>query len=290
MDAISLCGAGGHLLHRRVQPERRVSAGVWMVGVAASNYYHWLYDICSRSLAYKKFGAFPAGTVILVDEDALTIPQMVEILDLLNAHQLPIETVAAGEAVQVDRLFVASPATWSVIHLREGANLEPLDSIIHPQAVAALRSIAAPHLSKLKRGRRIFVSRKVSLNPRIANEAELAAVAQEEFGFELLDPSGLSFAEQVRAFSEAEAIIGASGAAMSNLAFCSQGAKAFCLMAQAFAWSGWQSIATAAGSELTHIAGRPLPGFHYNEYHARFTSDPDQLRDAMREMLGFLAA
>ena len=61
---------------------------------------------------------------------------------------------------------------------------------------------------------------------RVENEAELLA-ALEPLGFEAIDPGALSPAEQVRAFAEAECIVGPHGAGLTNLAFASAGAPSW---------------------------------------------------------------
>jgi capsular polysaccharide biosynthesis protein len=282
-DAISLVGAGGNLLHRRVQPERHVEVGIWMLCHEAHYYYHWLYDVCSRSLAYGHFGAFPAGSSILVDEAALAIPQLVEILQLLNPCGLDVQSIASGEAVRVERLFVAAPAVWNGFNFRKNAPVQATDNVFHPEAVPALRRLANPHLSRLQPGRRIFISRRGAPNPRLTNEADLAAMVEEEFGFELLDPSAMTFGEQVRAFSEAELIVAATGAALASLAFCSKGSRALVLMPRKLDLSFWQSIGAASGCEVTHMVGQllPAPGPHKN----LFTIEANQLRTGLHEAL-----
>jgi capsular polysaccharide biosynthesis protein len=81
----------------------------------------------------------------------------------------------------------------------------------------------------------------------------LAAIAKAEYNFELIDPSVMTFSEQVRTFSEAEAIVGAEGAGMANLAFCSEGSKAYFFGAKKHAFTGWQSIAAAVGCDATTL-------------------------------------
>jgi hypothetical protein len=277
-DSTTLFSSGAYVLNRRARPERHVSAGIWMLCLAA-------HYVCSRALAYGDFGAFPPGTSILVDEAAIAIPQMAEILDLLNSKGLNVETIGSGEAVQVDRLFVAAPCAWSPNKLRKGKEPGLSDYIIHPQAVSALRRMAAPHLTPLHPGRRIFLSRRGARDPRLGNEAELATMAQAEFGFDLMDPARMTFAEQVRAFSEAEVIVGASGATMANLAFCSEGSKAYCLMSKRVEYSSWQSIAAATGCDVRHVLGQ-LMSLSSGHKRKLFTVDPEQLRTILHGSLG----
>ena len=68
----------------------------------------------------------------------------------------------------------------------------------------------------MTRGRRRFTR-------RIENEDEVLATLRP-LGFDVVDPGTLSVAEQVLLFAEAEMVVGAHGAGLTNIAFCSPGA------------------------------------------------------------------
>ncbi|HDR9135125.1 glycosyltransferase 61 family protein [Burkholderia sp. SIMBA_043] len=81
------------------------------------------------------------------------------------------------------------------------------------------------------RGRKLYITRRNLGNASLAagarvmqNEGELIQ-ALESHGFEIVEPSRLSALEQIRLFSSANMIVGASGSAMFNAVFCHPGTK-----------------------------------------------------------------
>ena len=72
--------------------------------------------------------------------------------------------------------------------------------------------------------RRLYLSRAGANERSIINEVELLnALAERDF--ELFDPSSSSFADQIKAFQEAEMIVSPHGAGLSNLTFSQKGVK-----------------------------------------------------------------
>lgn len=84
---------------------------------------------------------------------------------------------------------------------------------------AACRATAPAHPAE-----RLFVLRGDYDNPaaprrRLANEAELAAIAEHGFGFSAVHPEEFSFREQIGHFARAKIIIGQTGSGMHNTLF-----------------------------------------------------------------------
>ncbi|WP_137125322.1 class I SAM-dependent methyltransferase [Roseomonas sp. HF4] len=101
-----------------------------------------------------------------------------------------------------------------------------------PDRCRALRDHLMARLRPAAPHRRIYLSRanQASYSQRsIVNEAELAAMLTLR-GFETLEPGNMPFVDQVRAFAEAEVIIGAHGSAFGNLVFTRPGATVVDLM------------------------------------------------------------
>lgn len=69
--------------------------------------------------------------------------------------------------------------------------------------------------------RRLYLAR--SQSRRVVNDPELQPLL-DRWGFETV-PEGLSFAEQLALFSEAEVLLGPHGAAFANLVFCAPGTR-----------------------------------------------------------------
>ena len=101
-------------------------------------------------------------------------------------------------------------------------------------------TLAAPY-------RRLYVGRGDKKHTRrVENEADLLA-ALEPLGFEAIDPAAMSPGEQVRAFAEAECIVGPHGAGLTNLAFAPAGAAVVELFAHDYVNECFWALATAVG-------------------------------------------
>lgn len=79
-----------------------------------------------------------------------------------------------------------------------------------------------PRAQSSRFGKLIYVSRGSSSKRRCVNEDEITAMLTK-YGFSIMYPGELSFSEQVEVFSAARFVIGPSGAAMFNVAFCQAG-------------------------------------------------------------------
>ena len=94
---------------------------------------------------------------------------------------------------------------------------------------------------------------------RVKNEAELVA-ALEPLGFEAVDPGVLAPAEQVRAFAEAEYIVGPHGARLTNLAFAAPGAAVIELFAHDYVNECfWALACTVEGLRYRYLVGDGSP-------------------------------
>ena len=80
------------------------------------------------------------------------------------------------------------------------------------------------HRTNTSHGRRIYISRERCGHGKISNEDELFHELVL-MGFEKVVPEDLSFDEQVATFQEAEWIIGAHGAGLTNVIFSSPGCR-----------------------------------------------------------------
>jgi hypothetical protein len=87
--------------------------------------------------------------------------------------------------------------------------------------------------------RLLFLSRRDATTRMLLNDAEIFSVL-EPLGFEWVHPGRMRFEDQVRTFSRARVLIGASGAACTNCVFMPPGGTVIVLspasMASAFFW------------------------------------------------------
>jgi SAM-dependent methyltransferase len=166
----------------------------------------------------------------------------------------------------------------------------PQHAIFHPESLKATRNYFlellvqsgcedAPDKIFIKR----FTGRRYHARS-VVNEAAIQQKLESE-GFVSIDPSTLSFTEQVRVFSKAKYIVAASGAALLNMMWAPEGAKVIVLMNDAKVVNYWyfSNIAFAIGHQFAYVLGKVVDTGNWNDInHADFEIDYDALAEALK--------
>lgn len=121
------------------------------------------------------------------------------------------------------------------------------------EAIGFLRGLVRKHPKRIVDGKRIFLKR------REPTRRLLEGIAIEKYlkklGFQVLDPSTISFPEQARVFHNAEVIVSAHGAALANIVFCRKKTKIVEIFSGRYVNLCYQHLAGACG--LFHYAVHP---------------------------------
>ena len=184
------------------QPTRKTYDKAILVG-GDMNYFHWVVDFLPRLMALGKTPALD-DYPILIHETLL--PYQREGLALAG---IPEERVITLEYP------ACYPCKELILPLFPSNTPEMQNMRSRRSAIAWLRNLVSPFTGK---GRKIYISRMDSKRRMIIREDELIALLEKE-EFEILALAGLSQKEQIETFSQAEIIIGGSGAGFGNLAF-----------------------------------------------------------------------
>lgn len=281
----------GSLTFEQAHPCKVIS----LIGNGSYNYAHWMTEFLPQLVLLKKHGVDLSAYKIAVD--ARAYPSMLEALSLLGINHdqlLKIETLSLHSFP--DALWVSPVA--NVVFQRPNAMASnasdqlatPQHAIFHPEALRATRDVflelvtpqateAAPEKIFIKR----FTGRQYHARS-VINEAEIQRKLELE-GFVSIDPSTLSFTEQIRIFSKAKFIVGASGAALLNMIWAPIGAKIIVLMNDAPVVNYWyfSNIAFAVGHQLAYVLGKVVDTGNWNDInHADFVIGPNALDDALR--------
>jgi capsular polysaccharide biosynthesis protein len=205
------------------------------------NYYHFLTDVLPRVELLRRANTEPER--FLVNRRTAFQRQ------LLSAVGIPEPRVvesALHPHIRAEQLIVPSLPDS---HLRTPPWIA---SWLRDQFLPS--GVAPPH-------RRLYVTRGNQKHTRrVENEAQVVA-ALAPFGFETIDPGALTFDEQVRMFSEAELVVGAHGAALTNLVFCPEGATIIELFSPDYVNVCFWALATAVGTlRYRYLVGDGRPG------------------------------
>jgi hypothetical protein len=112
--------------------------------------------------------------------------------------------------------------------------------------------LLAPHGFEQRLSRRLYVARS---QRGLVNDAELWAVLRAR-NFERLEPT--TWEENVRAFAEAEIVVGPHGAGLSNVIFCPEGAEVIEFIPGDRPFPYFYTAASAAGAGYQAVLATPL--------------------------------
>lgn len=171
-----------------------------------SSHYHWLLYHLPRLISVERVPELRELRLI-VGEDLL--PQQAESLRMMGINEARLLRVASDAVYHCASLWVP-PALTDRMH-------------VHPAALRWLRRTFTGSENPRPRGSRVLTSRRDAPIRQLVNEEEIAE-GLAPLGFRLARCGSLGFAEQVRLFSEAEAVVGGTGSALSNGVFVPSGA------------------------------------------------------------------
>lgn len=279
-DSWIAMGSVQQVLLRKLPVTRIGGTALSLLGSAARFYGHWLLDYLVRLRAFELHPQ-AASAHVLVEDDMPT--SHFEALQLLLGPSVPLRRIASGHGVQVDRLLFCGPDVFFPHGTRVCA---PTIASVAPSSAEGLaylrtRMLAALSGTLAHRGGRLVVRRR-STTRRVQNEDALIDMLIRDWGFEVLDPQTLGFADQVRRFHAAEVVVGAQGSAMSNCVFCAPGTLVVSLCSTLAAnFPSWAHALEQLGMRHCFVVGESLASSHRLPIQRDLHVDPDDLRDAL---------
>jgi len=191
-------------------PRRLAGRALYLITPeAAGNYHHWLIDLLPR-VGIAEAAGFVASEFDFVILHSATRPYERETLQALGIKPARVVVLGSGDRVQPDELVVPS--------LKVDNQGVPLNHLHW------LRNQFLGTTPVARKGRRLYLSRGDAASRRLLNEAEVFGMLEQK-GFEKISLSARSVREQAALFASASIVIGVSGAAFANVAFCAPGTR-----------------------------------------------------------------
>ena len=234
---------------------RKIDKAISLVGYAPFNYYHTTVELLTKLYycdLFEEYNELP----IIVDSKLSEINQYKQLLDILNEKKHPIIVLKKGESIKVNSLIFFSGGTWFPINFKQGEQFQTKDFMISESILFYLRKKVLTYFKinhdNTGKPRKIFISRKNTDNSRLVNEKEVQKICTD-YNFEVVYPETMSLREQVNLFSTAEYILGATGAAFTNLIYASPKTKVLCIIPKEFEYYGYSTIAHILGLKCLFI-------------------------------------
>jgi|GEM_PF-300012 len=256
-------------------PELQVPEPAVLVG-GADNYYHWMIDFLPRLLHALDAPSLAGRRLIVSARRALFEQEMIDLFATPAERLLEVphpSVVHCADLVALDfgprpTAAIGTPAMFRCAVPR------PVLSALRSRLLSAFRVVPR---SRPAGGRRLFIVRRDARRPGLINEDAIARTLAE-IGFEAVALSGLGVAAQAALFADAEIVVGAHGAGLTNVLFAPRGAALVELHAVTECPDFFRQIAAAVGLRYTAIpAERTLIGDEKRFWH-RFAADPTEVR------------
>jgi capsular polysaccharide biosynthesis protein len=260
-------------------PER-VERGFFLAGYGYWNYYHWLIELLPKLAYWRMLDAEFRSWPLLIGESVPRLPSFLDALELF-APGAPTYVLEDHRRYAVDDLLHISAPNIVPFNLRGHARHLMTDVRLNPATVADWRQRVGLQQPRQLGERRLFLARK---GPRRLYNQDAAIAELRDLGFEPVFLEEMSLREQADVVSDAEMIVGPSGAAWTNLLFATPGAKGLCWVNERVrTFAGFSTLAHAVGVKLRYSVYTPDgPGDHYS---ANYTMDVSDLRRRVAALL-----
>jgi hypothetical protein len=249
-QGMSFCGKTGFIFDSAVESVTISNPTAMMVGLPPmyQSYYHAVVQNLARLPWLIEQGLLADRKLALPDTLPNWAMQMVHDFGVPEDQTLLLDQ---DTIYHFQDLLIPTPASMT------GA--------VNPTVIESARR----HLGVKKHkapldGRRIFWSRASANNVQrsLMNEHELIKIAVDA-GFEIVDPVGMSVAEQIETLSSASIVIGATGGAFANLLFAPSGLRAICFAPRQSAKNYYPLLADACGQDFVWVLGEYVQeGYH----------------------------
>lgn len=254
---------------------KEIESGIQLSGKFSSNYYHILYEILIRLIIINS-SVIPKNVPLIVDESIFGVQSYLDLFNTLNKSNRTIIKIKKTEVLSVGSLYCLTPINSIPPHISNYSNINVFDIYFDSNILLQMRQYLLKVKSSSKYSTKIFISRKVSKN-RKYNEDEIIKLVSK-YGFSVLSPEKYCLFDQISIFNGANIIIGASGAAFSNILFCQENCKIICFQAREMDLPIFSTIARIVKSNMSYIIGKPKGIQNKNSIHSNFKVNIDQLK------------
>lgn len=241
------------------------------------NYYHFVLECLSKFYLIDIL-KLPNEVPLLVDSIVTKIPQFIDLLKIFNQDRRKVVFVNKRESVLVHNLYTFSPIHYLPANYLNHNKISASSVLFNYKVIDYIKNKILESSQKTNKiSRKVYLSR-ANYSKRSYNDSEIKDFLSKN-GFETIYPEKLSIQEQVNLFGNANIIVGASGAALTNIVFCKKNTKIIVLAAQKLSLSVFSSIAAYFQLKMIYVTGNPKDK---NNLHSSFYISPTKLDKVLK--------
>jgi capsular polysaccharide biosynthesis protein len=263
-------------------PRARAWNGIMLFQLGALNWYHWLIEILPMAYLAERLPDQYAVYPFVVPKQLAQIKNFRDGLALfLDGRKVML---IDGFGLTFKELIVIDPITKGPFNLFPGLWPTKDQYSYNQKLLMEYRNAILDRLNIQQNSQSSLIFLARENDRREFNQIEIENIAIRH-GFRLFYMEKLSFREQVELMFGAKVIVGASGAAFSNILFCQKGARILSwLLPQYKGFSSFSNLAQAVGADMRYIFSDPRQPIRNTEdaYNAKYHLDPVVFEDALK--------
>ncbi len=258
-------------------------SGVTMTSNYDTNFYHLMYEVLIKFEALEKLG-LDKNIPLLFNKEVLEIKPFFDLISILNKDKRVIESLEKLKIYEVKQLYHISCNNIIPPNFLDITKINDSDNIFSLEALNFLRKNMLEVVKPVEGLKRVFIGRKKAGNRRNYNEEAVWSLLKK-YGFDIFYPEEHTVDMQISIFNNANFIVGATGAAFTNLLFCNSNCKIICLTNYPIKLSIFSTIAKFIEIEMIYLYDKSLPINKDNYLHQDFKVDILQLENLVKEKI-----
>jgi hypothetical protein len=261
--------------------DKKIENGIFLGCTFITNYYHFLLEMVAR-VAYLHVIPNAENIPILISDKVLEIESFKNIIEIFFKNY-QIKYLNDNYIYEVNDLWYLTSPNTNLPNIKYGNKFELNHTKIRLESVQYIRKNSIDYVSDLsltvKNYSKIFIKRKSDI--RSFNQDEIINCAIN-YGFNCVFFEDLNFMEQVTIMQHADYVIGATGAAWTNLIFAKEGAKGLIWMGSNWGnVSMFSTLAKMVNFDLNYIIFDSLTV----DYHEKFELDLNLFENNLKMLL-----
>lgn len=244
---------------------KKLASAILFDGNVGNNYFHFYSDVLHKLWVLEKHGIDTAIPLIISKEtfDTKYFQYFLGNTNLSEKNWI----VQDGEYLQVDELYLVRPMPYEGTYWKKTKDL-------------LLGSGAFINEGKK---RKVFLNRRAEFGRYIRNMDELEPLLSS-YGFEVVDPTGMSLEEQIKIFANTQYLISIHGAGNTNIVFAPDDLKFVEIAPENYISCHYYWLATSLGFDYDMILGGNMP-VGGEKANRKFELAPDKLEAAIKKMV-----
>ena len=274
----------GYYILQRCAVREHIEKGILLSSYFANNYYHFTFQCLAKLRLCDKIDKC---VPLLVHESVAKYPSFQQLLEICNVDNRELIMLSEDKLYDVDELYYISPQMISVPNYRKGAIKMPDDDLYCEESLTYLREMMLPHMdTEWDVPERVFLQRRFASSRRGYNEEECEQMF-EKYGFVAVRPETLTLGQQIALFNKAKCIVGASGAAFTNLIYGNKACVYVELVGAKSDDSIFSTLAAFNGAQIIRLCDNTKGELiDASQEHEAYHIDTAELKELIEQILG----